>query len=289
VSPASKADRGAARASACAIVLALAMIAPSRAAETRPPLDQVGFAPPPGASLPLDAPFTDEEGRTANLGGYLAGRPAILVLGYYGCSNLCSLVLSGLSTSLHVAGLRAGRDVDVIVASIAPFDTPAAALQRKRSVLGGDDARDAGGWRFLTGDERSIARLADALRYRYAPVDAERQYAHATGIVFVSPDGHVGKTLYGIAFAPQALRDDLRAAGLHEVSDASLRSDSTGNGATQWLLCFRFDPQTGRYHFLAMNAVRLAALAALLAIALFIGRFVARERRARRRLGSTAP
>jgi protein SCO1/2 len=240
----------------CAALFALATYAAT------PPVDDVGFAPSVGAPLPLDARFVDEHGRQVHLGDYLTERTAIVVPAYYGCSNLCTAVVEGLAASLAAAQWNAGRDVEIVVASISAADTPAAALAKKRAVLG---LPDASGWHFLTGDERAIGQLTAALGYRYAYDEATRQYAHAAGIVVVAPGGRVARTLYGVSFSPAALRE---------------ASAAEPEAPAHWLLCFRFDPHTGRYTFAALQAVRLAALASLVAVAVFVIRAYRRERRA---------
>ncbi|HVO91011.1 MAG TPA: SCO family protein [Casimicrobiaceae bacterium] len=247
-------------------------------------VDQVGFEPTPGARLPLDATFSDEHARAVRLGDYFAATPAIVVPAYYGCSNLCGIVLHALATSLARSRLRAGRDVEVIVVSIAPFETPALAL-RKKDELFNDDAADTRrtGWHFLTGSAPAVDRFARALGYRYAWDDAGQQYAHASGIVVAAVDGHIVRTLYGVDFPAHALETVVAAA-----ADASTRTtpiidrvgsrSSSSGGAATWLLCFHYDPITGRYSFVAMNAVRLASLAALLALGIFVVRARVRER-----------
>jgi protein SCO1/2 len=268
---------------ACALLFALITIISSSAVATLPPVDRVGFAPRNGTLLPLDSRFVDENGRASALGEYFGTRPVIVVLGYYGCSNLCGLLLNGLAASLDAAGLRTGRDLDVVVASIAPLDTPDIALRRKRSVLGAAPSPgEVASWHFLTGDERSIDRLTAALGYRYAYDEAERQYAHAAGIVLVSAHGHISHALYGVSFPARALRDAVRAAASSDVPDLVEQTPSDDASAVKWLLCFHYDPHTGRYSFAAMNAARLAALGALVALGAFIGRRWLGERRSAR-------
>jgi len=247
--------------------VALGMVFAAGAFAAAPPIDQVSFAPQVGASLPLDARFVDEHGRMVQLGDYFRDRPVILVLGYYGCSNLCSVVLQGLVQSLSNADLHPGRDLDIVVASIAPFETPDLALQKKRSVLAGAANADQEGWHFLTGKESSIEPLAASLGYRYAYDDVQHQYAHAAGIVAATPDGRVARTLYGVAFASNALRDALHRSALPIAA-----SHATGD---KWLLCFHYDPQTGRYSLVAMSAVRMTALGVLVGL----GAFFVRARR----------
>jgi protein SCO1/2 len=238
------------------IALALACFLLAAAAHAQsPPVDRVAFSPPGGAALPRDAAFADEHGRRVLLGDYLDERPVIVVPAYFGCSNLCGLVARGLAFSLAASRLVAGRDVEVIVVSIDSRETSADALARKQEIVG----PSAEGWHFLVGGESSVAALTRALGYRYVYDEHDRQYAHAAGIVLAAPDGTIRDTMYGVAYAPEALRAGVRGAAPPPVT-------------TAWLLCFHYDPTSGRYTLAAMNAARLAAGAALIALAAFIVR-----------------
>src|SRR5690349_10302424 len=59
-------------------------------------LSQINFAQKLDGQIALDAVFTDSNGQEVQLGRYLGTRPAILVLGYFNCPNLCDLVRQGL-------------------------------------------------------------------------------------------------------------------------------------------------------------------------------------------------
>jgi len=248
----------------CSLACALALFVSLSAFAAAPPVDDVAFAPPVGAQLPLDARFVDEHGRPVRLGAHLKARRAIVVPAYYGCTNLCTVVLEGLAGSLEGAKVRTGSDVDVVVVRISPLDTPATALAKKRAVLG---TPEPAGWHFLTGNRRAIDALTAALHYQYAYEEVEAQYAHAAGVALVAPGGLVTQTLYGVTFARDALRQ----------ADAA-----TANPATRWLLCFRFDPQTGRYTLVALQAARLLVLCAFIALAALLVRVYLRERRVKR-------
>jgi protein SCO1/2 len=236
------------------ILLAWALFAAVAHAQA-PPVDRVAFAPRAGTLLPRDARFVDERGHGVELGDYLDARAAIVVPAYFACSNLCGVVARGVVASLAASGLAAGRDVEVIVVSIDPSEQSADALAKKREVVGPETP----GWHFLVGDASSVARFADALGYRYVYDEHERQYGHAAGIVITSIGGRVKDVMYGVAYPPDALRASVRGAASHAQSTT-----------TEWMLCFHYDPATGRYSFAVMSAVRLVAVAALLALAVFM-------------------
>jgi protein SCO1 len=265
------------------LALTLASIA---AAAGLPPVDRVGFTPSAGALLPADARFLDENAQRVRLGDYWRARAAIIVPAYYGCSNLCTTVLHALAQAVVNSGLRAGRDVEIVVVSINPLDTPQAARAKKHDVLP-DGART--GWHFLTGEAGSIDAIATALGYRYVYDAEQRQYAHAAGAAVVSTEGRVSRTLAGVEFSPASLRGALRAAGNSTIgqsnavaTQAVTADDNRAALAGAWLLCYHYDPRTGRYTFAAMNAVRLVAIVVLLALAAYVLRSRRAERRAAR-------
>jgi protein SCO1/2 len=265
------------RASGAALLLALLLPGMPQAVPL-PPVDRVAFAPPPGAVLPLDDVFADESGRRAPLREWLHEHAAIVVPAYYGCSNLCTTTLRATRAALRDAALRAGRDVEVVAISIEPLETPALARTKKREVLGGSADAPDDGWHFLTGDEAAIARVTRELGYHYAYVADEHQYAHAAGIAIVAADGRLLRVLYGVSFPARALRSALASASAAPTTAGDSHGDDS-EAATNWLLCFHYDPASGRYTFAAMTAVRIAGLLALASLAAYATLAWRRERR----------
>ncbi len=253
--------------------------APAAAAEERGlpgPLAEVGFDQRLGARLPLAVELRDEGGAPVALGGLLGGRPAIVAPVYYDCPMLCTLTLNGLVHSLRALAFEPGRDFDVLVVSFDPRETPEQAAAAKATWVGryGGDAENAAGWRFLTGSAEAIAALTDAIGFRFSYDEEAGEFAHAAGIVVVTPDGRVARYFYGIEYAPRDLR-----LGLVEAAGGAI-----GSPVDQVLLyCFRYDPATGRYSAVAMNLVRAGGVLTVAAIAIFL---VASRRRERRLAGA---
>ncbi len=233
-----------------------------RADQTPEILKEIGIDQRLNESLPLSLPFRDEAGRDVTLGGYFGKRPVVLALVYFNCPMLCTQVLNGLVASLNVMSLEAGKDFDVVAVSFDTRETPAMAAAKKEAYLTRyKRPAAASGWHFLTGDQDSVAALTKAVGFRYRYDEKLDQFAHASAIVVVTPEGRLARYFYGIEYAPRDLR-----LGLVEASDGRI-----GTPVDQLLLyCFHYDPASGKYGAVVVNIVRLAGLAtlALLAVAI---------------------
>jgi protein SCO1/2 len=231
----------------------------------------VGFDQHPGASLPLDTPFRDASGQAVELGDYFGERPVVLVLGYFECPNLCGVVWQGLLESLRPLELEVGRDFDLVALSIDPGEGPRVAGEKRDAYLRAYGRPDSSpGWHFLTGTEKDIRRVADAVGFHYVYDPEIDQYAHASGVVVVTPAGVLSRYLFGVRFP----RTDLRLA-LVESSEGRI-----GTAVDQLLLlCYHYDPTTGKYGVLIMNVLRGAGALTVTALLGFVAVSRRRERR----------
>lgn len=237
-------------------------------------IDQIGFTQQVDQTVPGDMVFADEQGQSVQLAKLLTGVPVLLVPVYYRCPNLCGLTLDNLASSLTQVDLRAGQDYQVVAFSIDPGETPQAAAAKKAELEARHPRLDiAASWTLLTGEEARIHRLANAIgfRYRYDP-DID-QYAHAAGVVLLTDSGRISRYLFGMLLPPKDLRLALLEAsqgGIGSVTDQLL------------LLCYHYDPVTGRYSFTILKTLRLAGLVTMLALASTVGVFLWREKRRQR-------
>jgi protein SCO1/2 len=263
-------------AAAFAVVLGLAGALPPAAAEERPPiLRDVGFDQRLGQPVPLDLPFRDESGQPVTLRRYFGDRPVLLVPAYYTCPMLCTLVLNGVVRALRALPFDVGKEFTVVTFSFDPRDTSAGAAAKKETYL--REYRRPGaeeGWHFLVGDEDAIRRLTQAIGFRYAFDPVQKQYAHASGIVVLTPEGRVARYFFGVEFSPRDVR-----LGLVEAS-----ANKIGTAVDQLLLfCFHYDPATGTYSALALDAIRLGGLVTLVGLGAFIALALRHDSARRRR------
>jgi protein SCO1 len=222
--------------------------------------------------LPLDAVFRDEQGQTVRLGDYFGTRPVVLAFVYYECPMLCTQILNGLVSGLGVLNQTAGTDFDVVAISFDARETPVMAAAKKAAYL--DRYARPGaerGWHFLTGDEASIRRVTDTAGFHFAWDEQTQQFAHASGVIVVTPDGRLARYLFGIEYPPR----DLKFA-LMESSEGRI-----GSVVDQVLLyCYHYVSATGSYSLVAMNVVRLGGAVTMVLLFGFIAFSLRRDGRA---------
>ena len=249
-------------------------------ADVRPPaLREVGIDQRLGESLPLDAPFRDDHGQSVTLGDLFGGKPVVLVMTYFECPMLCTLVLNGLTKTLKTMNFEPGKEFDVVVVSFDPRDTPELAAKKKATYVAEyGRVATADGWHFLTGDQAAIARVATAVGFRYKWVPEEKQFAHAAAIMVATPEGRMSRYFYGVDYAGRDLRLGLIEAADHKIGSAV---------DVLLLFCYRYDPATGKYGAIVLNMVRIGGVATVLVIGAFMAVMFRREAvAARRRQGS---
>ena len=258
-----------------ALVLAALLGTSSAAAATRSTIQPqdfsgLGFAQAPGAQVPLAVPLRDEEDRPVHLSDYVHGRPVVLVLEYLHCPNLCGLVLGNLAQalqSLDAKGLSAGRDFEVVALSIDPHETPEDA--RAAHLKYGARFSDTSRWHFLTGDAAAIKAVADAIGFPYRYDDQIGQFAHPAGVTLLSAGGRVSRYILGIDYRPLDLRLGITQASAGQVAAPA---------SQLLLLCYCYDPQTGRYSLAVARLLQGAGLLTVLALAVPLVRALRRER-----------
>lgn len=245
------------------------------------PTREVGWEQNMGSRLPLDAKFTDENGKAVRLGDYFGKRPVLLSLAYYECPMLCGIALEGLARSLKGFTLTPGADFEVVTLSFSPTEGPELAKAKKANLLDlyGRKAEGQAGWHFLTGSEAEIRRVTEAVGFRYRWDELQKQYAHATGIVVVTPEGAISRYFFGVEYAPKELR-----LGLSEASEGKVG----GVAAQLLLLCFEYDPALGKYTAETMTALRIAGGLLVAAFGVFLAVSLRRERRNRAHVGANA-
>jgi len=257
-----------------AVVAAPLLLAGGAAAQivtdTPPELEGVGITEHLDGPVPLELTFRDEEGNTVSLGKYFEdGKPVALNLVYFDCPMLCNVFLDGFTAALKDLDWTPGREFEIVTVSIDPKDDPNGAMAKRQfyiEKLGRPEA--AAGWHFLTGEEKDIRALADAVGFNYRYDEEKKQFMHSACLFLATPEGHLSRYLYGVMFDPRTLR-----LSLVEASDGRI-----GSPVDQVLLfCFAYDHTQGRYGPAVMNIMRAGAALTLLVLAVFLAVYWRRE------------
>jgi protein SCO1/2 len=253
-------------------LIALMILAPNLAAAAPvPDFRDFAYQQKPGSQLPVQAVFHDEDGHSVRLFDLLHGKPLILALVYFHCPNLCGVVRADLFNALGKTGMAAGRDYALVALSIDPSETSADARATKANDLSHFAATGAErGWHFLTGSALAVQAVADAVGFRDRFDPKLKQFLHPAGIVFVTPAGVVSSYLLGVGYTPGDVKLGVTRANRGIIAAAA---------APILLLCFHFDPQTGRYTLAIMKLVRLAGLLTVVTIGGTLFLAFRRERR----------
>jgi len=222
---------------------------PMQSVGVRPELlKQVGIDQKLNQTIPLNLGFRDENGNRVELEQYFGQKPVILTLVYYNCPMLCTQVLNGVESGLKELPTDIGKQFDVVTISIDPTESHVLAKVKKEMYVGMYGRPGAAeGWHFLTGDEAQIKQLADAVGFRYAYDPDTKQFAHASAIMLLTPEGKISRYFYGIQFPSRDLR-----LGLVEASEGKI-----GTPVDQVLLfCYHYDPATGKYGLLISRVIQ---------------------------------
>lgn len=235
------------------LILSVSLLfTPSVHAQDAEVLKKVGFDQRLNEQVPLDLKFTDEKGNVVKLGDYFGDKPVVLVLAYYECPMLCTLVLNGLTQAMKEMPFTAGVEFNVVTVSFNPRETPDLAAAKKKNYLASYSRPGTEeGWHFLTGKPESIDALTQAVGFRYVYDAKQNQYIHTSGIMVLTPTGKISRYFYGITYPARDLR-----LGLIEAS-----ANKIGTPTDQILLyCFHYDPATGKYSASILNFVRFGGV-----------------------------
>lgn len=231
----------------------IALSSPLYAAESIPvELKNIGITEHLGETIDLNLTFTDETGAVVPLKSFFDGkRPVVMTLAYYGCPNLCGLLLNGMTDTFKEMSWSPGQEFEYVNVSIDPKETPELAAQKKEGFLKAyDRPASAKGWHFLTGSEANIQALAKQIGFSYFYDPDEKQYAHGSALYILTPDGKLSRYLFGVTFEPRDMR-----LGLLEATQGKI-----GNIVDHVLLyCYRYDPKSRKYSLFATRLLKLGA------------------------------
>jgi len=222
-------------------------------------LQNVGFEPPLNGQMPLDLPFRDETGRSVQLRDYFAQqKPVVLAFVYYGCPMLCDQVEQGVVGALRMLSFNPGRDYDVVFVSFDSRETPDMAAEKKKKALAHFRRPETdSGWHFLTGSKESVDAATRAANFRFSFDARNNLFAHASGVMILTPDGRISRYFYGVEFPGHDMR-----FGLVDASAGKI-----GTPIDHVLLfCYHYDPTAATYSASILKIIRLGGLLTILSI-----------------------
>jgi len=229
------------------------------AASTMPAaLQDVGFSPPLNGSMPLDLFFRDETGRSVRLGEYFGQKPVVLAFVYYRCPMLCDQVEQGVVGVLRMLSFNPGRDYEVVFVSFDSRETPDMAAEKKKKALAHFRRPEAdSGWHFLTGSRESVEAATKAANFRFSFDAKNNLFAHASGVLLLTPDGRISRYFYGVEYPGRDMR-----LGLVDASAGKI-----GTPIDHVLLfCYHYDPTAATYSASILKIIRLAGVLTILCL-----------------------
>jgi protein SCO1/2 len=164
----------------------------------------------------------------------------------------------GLVGALRMLSFTPGRDYDVVFVSFDERDTPEISAQKKQAALKQFGRPEtASGWHFLTGSKDSIMAATQAANFTFNYDPKSNLFAHASGILLLSPSGRISRYFYGVEFPSRELR-----LGLVDASQ-----DRIGSPIDRVLCyCFQYDPSTARYSASILRVMRLGGVVTVLGL-----------------------
>lgn len=246
----------------------------AKVADTKPAeLQGVGISEKLGQNLDPSLKFKDENGADVTLGSYFDGKtPVLLSPVYFACPGLCNFHLNGLTEALKGMDWSAGGKYIVLAVSFDPSETPTIAAGKKASYMKVYDRPGTeNGWHFLTGTAENVKKLTDSVGFTYHWDEKEKQWAHASAAIAVSPTGTITRYLPGIMFESRDVRMALLEAGEGKI----------GTFVDQLVLyCFHYNPTQSRYAVYAFNIMKLGGALMVLILAIWLLPTWVRARRA---------
>ncbi len=210
----------------------------------------LAWQPHPGALLPLDTRVTDAGGRPSHLGEVFGQVPVILDLDYYHCPSLCGVVRADVISALANSGLASGRDYRFVSLSIDPKETSADASAARRADLAQAPFANPASWQYFVASAAGIGAIAATVGFRDRYDAVLKQFIHPAGVVVLTKAGRVSSYLLGVGYSAGDMRAAVLRAGDGGIAQAALPI---------LLLCFHFDPNTGRYTLAIVKLLKLLA------------------------------
>ncbi len=221
-------------------------------------LQNVGFEPPLNGQMPLDLHFRDETSRDVQLREFFGQKPVVLAFVYYNCPMLCDQIQMGVVGTLRMLSFNPGREYEVVFVSFDARETPEMAAAKKKTALAHFRRPETvSGWHFLTGSKESIEAATRAANFRFRFDAKSNVFAHASGVLLLTPDGRISRYFYGVEYPGRDMR-----LGLVDASAGKIGSPIDH----VLLFCYHYDPSSATYSASILKIMRLGGILTILCI-----------------------
>ncbi len=227
-------------------------------------LQGVGIVERRGEQVPPELTFKDSRGRDVRMGDLFDGaRPVLLVMAYFDCPLLCTLVLNDVQRCLNEMNWTIGSQFRMVTVSFDHRDTPAMARAKQATYLAGyakNVPEDA--WQFLTGDVDNIRGLANAVGFHYRYIPENGEFSHSAALIVLSPEGKISNYVEKMVFPAAEVRQALMEAAEGRVGSIFERVAH---------FCFSYNFTTGKYSPRVVRIMQVGGAATLTGLAIFLG------------------
>ena len=187
-----------------------AYVPPGTVAATAVPAGAGPSLPEPNKGIAVgdaapDFALTDQTGKTVRL-SQMRGEPVAITFVYTRCPDATACPMTMAKFAKLNAALTREKLGRLLAVTVDPENDTPAVLADYASKIGADPAR----WKFLTGDPRALARVAENFGVLYYADHGK--IVHSQAVAVVDPDGRLAAIYYGSDWEPEQILQDLEKA-----------------------------------------------------------------------------
>jgi protein SCO1/2 len=177
---------------------------------TPTPFGGTGIRPEPNKGVAIgdeipDFSLTDQTGARVKLSQF-RGEPVAVTFTYTRCPIATACPLTVARFSKIDAALKKENFGALLCVTVDPENDTPAALKDYAAKVGADPKR----WKFLTGDPREVASVAERFGVLYYP--DKGQIVHSQAVAVVDSEGRLETVYYGEQWEPETVLQDLQKA-----------------------------------------------------------------------------
>jgi protein SCO1/2 len=175
---------------------------PTAASDATSPEPNKGIAV--GDAAP-DFALIDQTGKTVRLSEF-RGEPVAVTFVYTRCPDATACPMTMAKFARLNAALTREKLGRLLAVTVDPENDTPAVLADYAKKIGADPAR----WKFLTGDPRALARVAETFGVLYYADHGK--IVHSQAVAVVDPAGKLATIYYGADWEPEQILNDLEKA-----------------------------------------------------------------------------